>query len=561
MPAPITPIIGRGMDANRRGKEAMGGGAAIASRKHEGPVLNTLQAAGHVGDGFFMADFMLPMVATVAAWTVGKLPVIGPRIQLWTDAVLRAPLTAAKAVTIGEMAANINVLPAAYFKEMAGLTGRLPSASEKFMARAEALGGISNVKTAHLAGTSGAFGNGALQRFAASRASGGLAAMAKEADRLIVGLSEQGGGLLSKVGGFFGKAQAEATGGHPFTAVEEALGKFKAALAGPAHAVDIAHAKGHLDVARAALSEISGASVYSKKAAMLEQDIIGFGQRLDQVGSHIQTARGNQNLLQAATSAGKNMSPFNLVFKGGMAAGATYYTGRTIVNFKQAVSSLQELHKDLTGESISFFNLMSGNHLSPMMQAARSNMLKRFVPEALSAVASAGLNILWMKRHMGMKEHIAMGAAMLTQMSVNELMPKENFLETYLSMKDLQKAGQNVPAEAYSLLVEAASHDAQQIGGVDSRLVQSIGVDYAKEQKPVAEVLKEIQAKQPYLERAQRLALSIKESDEAAKAGAPAENTTPPAPASPMMQAGKGAALMAAQHDGKMMQQHQELAQ
>lgn len=566
MPAPVTNVVARGVEANRRGKAANGAAqSVIPDRNREGPVLGALEVAGGVGDKLFMADFMLPMLATGLAWTVGKLPVIGPRIQLFTDGILRAPIAAAKATTVGELTANIKTLPAAYFQEMATLSGRSPEAGLRFAGMAERMGGVKTVKAAHVAATSGAFGTGALQRFAASRAASGLKSLTQEADGVVDGFNKPQGGIIKKASDFFSKtktAPEAANSNHPFTGVEAKIKDFKGALEGEAHQINMADAKAHLEGAKEALKTVESTTQNSKQAAIVSEQITSFEQRLEQIGSHMDTARGGQNLSQAAKSGLKNMSVFDVAFKGGMAAGATYYTGRTIVNFKQAVSGLQELYQDLTGKPISFMSVVTGSNLPPMMQEARSNMLKRFVPEALSAAASAGLNLLWMKRHMGMREHLMMGGAMLTQMSISELMPHENFLETYLSMKDLQKAGHPVPAEAYSLLVEAASHDARDVGGVESRLIQAIGADYAKEQKPVTEVLKEIQDKQPYLDRAQRVALSIKDIDDAKRTASLAKAATETAPeASSLMQAGTGGALMAAQHEGKLVSQQQERVQ
>lgn len=222
-----------------------------------------------------------------------------------------------------------------------------------------------------------------------------------------------------------------------------------------------------------------------------------------------------------------NGRAYGVLLKFGLGAATAYLGIRAISGVNHSIGMMQELGQDLYGEQYSAWQiLMNPKTLPPLMQEVRGNMVAHVTPQVAHAVGEAGQNWAFADGMAGfggfstLTDKLKQGAmfgGILISMGTQNITPSQNFLESYTMLKDTMKKGAKAPVELYTRLVDAASADARALGGGNSRLVQMIAEGYAKEQKSAVEVLKEIDQKEPYLERAKKAAEVIKLQDEQRK--------------------------------------------
>lgn len=491
---------------------------------NEGPVLSALGTADTVGNSMFMGEFAFPIVGWLLSNTIGRLPYVGTKFNNYVGAVTVAPLKAMQHTTlnnIGEFGTNYKRAWAAYATDPEMRT----AGGAKFGEWKKALGDLKSLENApqQISVGSGAFGEGMVQQFAARGARGNLTQLHGDTATMLQKLSGDKPSMwerASQMLGFKAAAKPAAETLPQFKPLADAVKQLQAEVGKEAHLVDLKAAHTHYDAANSAFKALDAKD---KKAAgevaTLLEEAHG---KLRSTATQLHTARSSETALQAMGTAAKNASLFNTALKGGLGLGTAYFAGKTAMGASDSIAMLKEATKDLTGREPSTLEILfSANSLPPILREARGNMIARLIPETVAGFASAGLNILFMKRHMGAKEQALMFGGMMTQMAAHNLTPAENFLNAYITAKDMQKAEQKVPQELYLELINASSVDARAAGGSGNRLVQTIAADYAAAQTPVSEMLQEIGAKEPYMKRAAKAAEQLKAAD-AAKHVAPA---------------------------------------
>jgi hypothetical protein len=232
-----------------------------------------------------------------------------------------------------------------------------------------------------------------------------------------------------------------------------------------------------------------------------------------------------------------NGRAYGVLLKTGLTAASLYLGIKAVASLRHSISQMQELGQDLFGEQYSTWQiLMNPKSMPEFMQEVRGNMVAHLMPETAHAVGESGSNwalsdgmhgIADIRSKMGMAKQVAMIGGMVISTSAQNMAPSENLLTSYTMLKDTMKGGHKAPVELYGLLVEAASADARMAGGANGRLVRAIAESYAKENKTAVEVLKEIDAKEPYLQRAKAAAGKIKAEDELLKAKAKPTHSGP----------------------------------
>ncbi|MCI5049598.1 MAG: hypothetical protein MRY32_04625 [Rickettsiales bacterium] len=493
----------------------MGDPTKVRTWDHQSFFESGLENVGTVGDVAFGAQFLIPGLAWVTRNTLGRLPNVGLGITNGAGKIFTAPMRALETTTVedalsgrafGKLASEHARHSKAYAAEFGSLKGTAEGAEI-----------LANHSIAPKAAefTSGAFRNDHfLHGWAQRGITKGFENLTEQATghqaNLAIGKQGMLEGTLTKMG--IKEAPAIAQMPAEVQAIHDELGAFKQTISGEAHLVDMAKAEKHLgNVVK--LSQTAEVAGHGKLIGTIAKDMGEMREKLTGVQKHMSAARNPKGAMATVGTAVKGASLFDVVFKGGMAAGAAYYGVRTITHASQAISYLKELNKDLTGKELGTLDLIMGNHLTPMMQEARANMIAKFGPETVAAAASAALNIIFMSKHLNAKSQALMIGAIGTQMAASSLSPPQHLLDSYIQIKDMQKQNIPVPVESYGMLLDAASADARAAGGPESRLVRRLAEEYTKEQIKPADLLKEIEGKDVFNKRAHRIAKEIKAED------------------------------------------------
>ncbi len=568
----------------RAGAKVPAKATQIGTRYHQdGTVMTALDTANSVGNNMFMGEFMFPIVGAILSNTIGRIPYIGKQFNTYLGAVTVAPLKAMQHTTLGDVGQFGNHYKRAWAAYATDPKMRT-AGGETFETWKAQLGDLKAAENApkHFAAGSGAFGTGLVQQFAARGATSNLNQLQGDTNTILKKLSGQSEtffGKTLKTLGFAtgalagaGDEAGKAVGGlfergikydgrmipDHYRPLAAAMHDLQTEVGKAPHLVDLSAAHKHYDAANVAYKALGdGHKTAAGEVGTLLEEAHG---KLRATGSQLYTARSSEGAMQAIGTAAKNASLWNVGLKGGLGLGTVYFAGKAATGARDSIRMLQEAAKDLTGREPSTLEILfSANSLPPILREARGNMMARLIPETMGALVSGGLNILFMKRHLGVKENALMIGGFMTQMAAHNLTPAENFLDAYINTKDMQKAGQIIPLELYLELINATSADARAAGGSGNRLVQAVAADYAKEQTPVAAMLKEIEAKEPYMKRAAAALEKLKAADAAkhvtpAHKGAIGEKEKAPAahPDKPTK-----IALSDAAHQGKMVQQTQ----
>ena len=529
-----TPRVGARGAAAANGTTAMGVGTAagvgaIRSLETDNQLLDTLNWGNTIGNTALGAEALLiPAASGALYYTAGKLPYVGGRIRDGIGYTFNAPLAAIQRTTIGDLMAGNGALGRhyhdagrAYSAQWGTLKGT--ASGHAIMAAADRAQHAVSIATPAAVASSGAFNTDTLvNRLYASRASSGLNNLSGTIDSYMQGLQHGGGGFIAGTGRKLmynlGLRAAPEISSLPseVQAVHTALGELKTAISGPAHLVDMAHANACVarvhDAAKVASDAGHGGYVKSLIGGMAPATT-EMGRILQGIGGHMNAARTSTGTLAAIGAAVKGMPIMDVAVKGGFMVGTGYYSLRTITHATEAISYLKEMNKDLTGQSISTWQILTGSGLSPMMREARANLFARFGPEAVADAAGAVLNVMFMNRNLGASAMPLMMGATAIQMSAASLAPKQHLLDSYIAIKDMQAQGMRVPVEAYAALVDAASGEARKIGGERSRLVQGIAMEYEMAQMKPTQILQEIEGKTAFHTRAQHVAEAIAAED------------------------------------------------
>ena len=175
-------------------------------------------------------------------------------------------------------------------------------------------------------------------------------------------------------------------------------------------------------------------------------------------------------------------------------------------------------HHEVLGEKLSAWRLlMDPNSLPGLTRQARDSMIEHVVPGAVNELAG-GLDKYSTVNGLRGFKMLPLVAGQLLGRGISEFKPSSDFLGSYDAIGALQKAHQPVPAEAYAALIEAASPDVRRAGGAKAPITQGLAAEYAQLQMPAAAVVKEIEAKAPFVARAQAVHAQLLAAQEAAAA-------------------------------------------
>lgn len=254
------------------------------------------------------------------------------------------------------------------------------------------------------------------------------------------------------------------------------------------------------------------------------------------------------------------------------AVGALGYLGiKTTTGFMEQVSQAKEVYRDMYGKELSSWTLlMNPSSLPPMIQQLRHNMFEHTAPKSLEMVTESLDQYSGWDGFRGFRM-APMMAGFALSWGMGDFKPSGDFLGSYTQIKDTLGAGGKVSVDAYAQMIAAASLEARQAGGAESRLVQGLAKEYADVQMTPVAILKEVAEKKPFNARAQRVAKGIAVADQAAHkqpaTDAPllkdkAPNAKTVAPATALFAAGKGDPMRLAshmRHEGTVVQPTKEL--
>ena len=254
---------------------------------------------------------------------------------------------------------------------------------------------------------------------------------------------------------------------------------------------------------------------------------------------------------------------FSTVMAGGLALGAVLGLAKSGRHTVEGYTDLKEVAEDLTGAKISMNKLLNSDDLPPMVKEIRANLKAHLIPDAVGAAGNAVHNAAFgalggpaahavnlVGSLAGLPMAGMMGGMMLTQ-AADGFKPSLNFIETYLAIKDLQKAGDAVAPAYYAQLMAAASAEVRKAGGAESRQVQRLAEKLSEENIAPSALIHEIEAKEPFQKRAEAVAKEI-EAEDKANNKAPAHNK--PLTAEAEAEVPQPAQLQQAKHEGKVEQ-------
>lgn len=210
-----------------------------------------------------------------------------------------------------------------------------------------------------------------------------------------------------------------------------------------------------------------------------------------------------------------NGRAMGVLLKGGLVAAVGLLGIKLTQHFAGQVAQAQEMHKDLTGKEVSAWQLlMNPSKLPPVTQHIRANLIEQAAPGAAHVVGE-GLDKYAMSDGLRGFKFLPMAAGQLIGHSMSGFAPSTDFLGSYHAIK-YAGGDSSVPAQAYAALMEAASPEVRRNGGKAAPLVMKMAESYAAEGATAAKVVQEIEARKPFIERAQR-AQAVVLAEEAAQ--------------------------------------------
>ena len=179
------------------------------------------------------------------------------------------------------------------------------------------------------------------------------------------------------------------------------------------------------------------------------------------------------------------------------------FTQSHIRQTKIGVRTIKQLMADLTGKDpskISTFSALFGK-ASPVIKEARSQFWKTMLPQHLLFATSTVMQEVGaqkLKRKYGSNSMIStMGIPMAFQaiQGLGGLLGKGGtMLQTFADTRIAQEAGEQLSADNYATLLEAASKEIKALGGKVNHNTVLIAQYYAINQTPIAEVMKDVNA-------------------------------------------------------------------
>lgn len=218
---------------------------------------------------------------------------------------------------------------------------------------------------------------------------------------------------------------------------------------------------------------------------------------------------------------------FSVVMGAGLALGSALALVRAGGSAKDGVDDLKEVAEDLTGQPVSRMQLINGDpSLPPIIQEMQANLKAHLVPDAVGAVGSViekgafaamGGPATHAAQGLGGLPMAGMMGGMMLGNAANEFKPAQHFVNSYLAIKDLQAQGQAVAPEYYAALIASASPEARRVGGSESRQVQALAEEYAKENASARMIVNEIAAHEPFKKRVEAISKKLDALDKATK--------------------------------------------
>lgn len=213
-----------------------------------------------------------------------------------------------------------------------------------------------------------------------------------------------------------------------------------------------------------------------------------------------------------------NGRAMGVLLKGGLVAAVGLLGIKLTQHFAEQIGQAEKIHEDMTGEKISAWRLlMNPKSLPPVTRHVRDNLIEHAMPGA-AQVAAEGLDKYAMADGLRGFKMLPMVAGQLLGRGVSEFKPSGDFLGSYHAVKAAQAAGQAVPADAYAALIEAASPDVRRAGGAKAPITQGLAAEYAQLNMAAPDVVREIEARAPFVERAKMVHARMAAEQEAATA-------------------------------------------
>jgi hypothetical protein len=183
-------------------------------------------------------------------------------------------------------------------------------------------------------------------------------------------------------------------------------------------------------------------------------------------------------------------------FNGVMIAGSAASLYHVARDFSGQCDAGRQMIADRTGrklEDVSMMEFLTSGNLSKSETNARNLLLSTAGIHALVETATLGMVVKTASMNklpgmMGMMAWIV--PDMIRQ--VSEGLLGNSILPIYKSMSDAQKAGQQIPAEAYAEFILAANEQLRNRGITGKRFAEELGKNYAENNAPMHTVLADI---------------------------------------------------------------------
>lgn len=550
---PSPGSIARG-SARRTGAAGTSG---YTPKKHGADIAEGIehQAEG-IGMGVWQLDFFIVPVAMLVGRIFGGIPVVGPYIRTFFSGPLLSTSRALAATKLGEFTKFPGNLFHEWGKFAEQVHGENHGLTKLFRGAGSTLGeNITKQAAASRAATAENFTKELLNEFAHGKAPDTFATrraaklrgkhvekMAAETESMLEALAKPHNGFATQMkegtSNFFKDAKAFVTRTKStrvdipavhevpseFSAVHrEASNLLRSVKDVPAEKVDFGHVMGRLEGLQHELHAASEAGVANRSIATRAGSL---HQQLQTLASHgesavFQHARANgapmNRYAQHALKNARNISMGSAVMKGGFVAMSGGMAAKTTLHVKDHLVNLKHLYAEVSGkpvERVSTFEVLFSNQVPEVVKQARGGLMKKFGPELLADAGSLTMNTHFLLN----KGSIALGmGGMFVQMMAGNFTDGNDLLETYGQIREMEKAGADVPEEMYAKLIGTGSKKAAEHGGEANLLVKRMAHEYKEQGLASAVIIKEITDGKPFDERAKHIQKEIADERQAAK--------------------------------------------
>lgn len=173
-------------------------------------------------------------------------------------------------------------------------------------------------------------------------------------------------------------------------------------------------------------------------------------------------------------------------------AGSALSTVGVANGFRQGISDIKSMERDISGRDVSTFDVLFGKLSAPAAEA-KSNLLKSSSLFGITDIVSLGATVLLAARNT-----ISPAAFLIPQLvsMVGGKMLDESIAPEYKAFKQIYKqalaAGQQIPAEYYANFLGNASKVLRERGGAGSIFTQKLAEQYAEQKISPLEVIKRV---------------------------------------------------------------------